>query len=122
VQFAPYMVAGLVESTLVSVFFWIPTKDDDLSTKIREALAKLATPNRHEKQEPVTECKAVRTNLSFSIETESSTSDTFIHVLHSLSCIITGGPAPTLRSVNEVSPKKWRILMKNDAISMTTGP
>jgi hypothetical protein len=39
-----------------------------------------------------------------------------------LSCIITGGPAPILRSVNEVSPKKWRILMKNDAISMTTGP
>jgi hypothetical protein len=40
-------------------------------------------PNQHEKQEPVTECKAVRTNFSFPIETESSTSDTFIHVLHS---------------------------------------
>ena len=39
-----------------------------------------------------------------------------------LSCIITGGPAPILRSVNEVSPKKWRILSENDAISMTTGP
>ena len=37
-----------------------------------------------------------------------------------LSCIITGGPAPILRSVNEVSAKTWRILMKNDAISMTT--
>jgi hypothetical protein len=81
-----------------------------------------STPNQHEKQGPVTECKAVRTNLSFPIETESSTSDTFIHVLHSLSCIITGGRAPILRSVNEVSPKKWRILMKNYAISMTTGP
>ena len=42
--------------------------------------------------------------------------------IESLSCIITGGPAPILRSVIEVSPKKWRILMKNDAISMTTGP
>ncbi|CAB4008504.1 Hypothetical predicted protein, partial [Paramuricea clavata] len=33
-------------------------------------------PNQHEKHEPVTECKAVQTNLSFPIETESSTSDT----------------------------------------------
>ena len=39
-----------------------------------------------------------------------------------LSCIITGGPAPILRSVIEVKPKKWWILMFADAISMTTGP
>jgi hypothetical protein len=39
-----------------------------------------------------------------------------------LSCIITAGPAPILRSVNEVKPKKWRILTFADAISMTTGP
>ena len=39
-----------------------------------------------------------------------------------LSCIITGGPAPILRSVNEVKPKKWRILTFAHAISMTTGP
>jgi hypothetical protein len=41
----------------------------------------------------------------------------------SLSCIITGGgPAPILRSVNEVSANTWRIFMQNDAISMPTGP
>jgi hypothetical protein len=40
----------------------------------------------------------------------------------SLSCIITGGPAPILRSVNQVKPKTWRIFRQNDAISMTTGP
>ena len=39
-----------------------------------------------------------------------------------LSCIITGGPAPILRSVNKVSAKTWRILSENDAISMTTVP
>ena len=39
-----------------------------------------------------------------------------------LSCIITGGPAPILRSVNQVKPKTWRIFRQNDAISMTTGP
>ena len=39
-------------------------------------------PNQHEKHEPVTECKAVQTNLSFPIETESSTSDivAYVHV------------------------------------------
>jgi hypothetical protein len=40
--------------------------------------------------------------------------------LEPLSCIITGGPAPILRSVNEVKPKTWRIFRQNDAISMTT--
>jgi hypothetical protein len=39
-----------------------------------------------------------------------------------LSCIITGGPAPILRSVNEVKPKKWRILTFAHAISMTSCP
>ena len=43
-------------------------------------------------------------------------------VFSPLSCIITGGPAPILRSVNKVSAKTWRILSENDAISMTTGP
>ena len=43
-------------------------------------------------------------------------------VFRSLSCIITGGPAPILRSVIEVKPKKWRILTFAHAISMTTGP
>jgi hypothetical protein len=42
------------------------------------------------------------------------------HLFTPLSCIITGGPAPILRSVNKVSPKTWRILSENDAISMTT--
>ena len=40
--------------------------------------------------------------------------------LRPLSCIITGGPAPILRSVIEVKPKTWRIFRQNDAISMTT--
>ena len=42
-----------------------------------------------------------------------------------LSCVISGGPAPILRLVNEVKPekaKKRRILTFADAISMTTGP
>jgi hypothetical protein len=46
----------------------------------------------------------------------------FTGVLIPLSCIITVGPAPILRSVNKVSAKTWRILSENDAISMTTGP
>jgi hypothetical protein len=47
---------------------------------------------------------------------------TTAHQAVPLSCIITGGPAPILRSVNEVKPKTWRILTFADAISMTTGP
>jgi hypothetical protein len=39
-----------------------------------------------------------------------------------LSCIITGGPAPTLRSVNNMKQKTWRILTFADAIPMTTRP
>ena len=43
-------------------------------------------------------------------------------MFQALNCIITGGPAPILPTVDEVSPKTWGIFMQIDATSMTILP